>query len=219
MINFIAQKTKLPLIEISAPTKGPSVQIPKDPTLTHSRTASGSAPRRKPPPSPAIESPKALSREERKLKEQLALFEKMEQQDKKKRKRRTYGEPSTEMTSPTMKKDFEESDEENYTGSSSKVDNETSESIGRDSPASAADLAEKHEDEQEYKRKLDSMSASEPLPFKKPKLENSENNVQDTPAPLVRKLSLKDFLQKRNQSKTPSPSSATQFFPPENSIE
>jgi hypothetical protein len=206
------------MIEISVPTKNPSINIPKEPTISHSRTASVGSPRRKPPPSPAIESPKALSREERKLKEQLALFEKMEQQDKKKRKRRTYGEPSTEVTSPTIKKDFEESEEENYTGSSSKVDNETSESIGRDSPASVADLTEKHEDEPEYKRKLDSLSASEPSTFKKPKLENSEKNVQSTPAPLVRKLSLKDFLQKRNQSKTPSPSSSTQFFPPENSV-
>jgi hypothetical protein len=207
-----AQKIQEPPGLVSVSTEYQSIQFPKEPTMPHSRAASSSAPRRKPHPSPVIESPKPLSREERKLKEQLALFEKMEQQDKKKRKRRTNGDPSAEI-SPTLKNDFEESEEDVYTGSSSKVDNETSESIGRDSPASATDLAEKHEDEPEYKRKFESVSASESLIFKKPKLENSEK-ISITPAPLVRKLSLKDFLQKRNQNKTPSPSS--QLSPAEN---
>lgn len=210
MINDIAEIIREPPVPVS------SLQIPKEPTLSHSRTSSGSVPRRKPPPSPAVESPKALSREERKLKEQLALFEKMEQQDKKKRKRRTPADPSVETISPASRKEYEESEEDNYTGSSSKFDNETSESIGRDSPASLTDVAEKHEDQLDSKRKLETLSESDPSVFKKPKLEKSEANVQNTPAPLVRKLSLKDFLQKRNQNKTPSPSSSSQFFPAEN---
>lgn len=190
--------------EVVAPpasTKNPAVNIP----------------RRKPPPSPVVESPKALSREERKLKEQLALFEKMEQQDKKKRKRRTHGEHFTETASPMSKRESEDSAEDNYTVSSSKIDNETSESVGRDSPASVTDLVDRHMDESDSKRKHETQTVPESLVFKKPKLEKLEKDAQSTPAPLVRKLSLKDFLQKRSQNKTPSPSSSGLFFPTDDS--
>ena len=137
----------------------------------------------------------------------------MEQQDKKKRKRRAYDEPSVESASPSSKKGNDDSEDENNTGSSSKIDNETPESLSRDSPLSVIDTAEK-EDESESKRKSESTPACESVVFKKPKL--NEKEEQDTPAPLVRKLSLKDFLQKRNQNKTPSPSSSGHFFSLEN---
>ena len=165
-------------------------------------------------PTISIISPRTLNREERKLQEQLALFEKMESRNEKKKgkqKRQNFSDNSTSTTisrSEMMASDSEEAME------SIKIENEGfSEDVSRDSPASFMDDVEKIELDVDSKRKLD-LSASnlpeEPL-FKRPKTEsmNADPPVRPTPIktePLVRKLSLKDFLQKRN-IKTPSPSS------------
>ena len=133
----------------------------------------------------------------------------MERQDKKKTRRRNH-DPTPDTASPSSRKGSEASEDDSFTGSSSKIENEMSENVSRDSPASGMDPNENFE-QGEYKRKSDSTPLPNSQSFKKPKIDDSQN---DNPAPLVRKLSLKDFLQKRNQNKTPSPSS-TGFFSPQ----